>query len=90
MRQRIVIELEGEEPVIENMIVMLRKTAAKEAMGYDNARLRGFSILSKIIPEEVSEEIQVPEFINQAHSSIRQSDGEADSGAGRREAVQNG
>lgn len=64
MKQRIVIELEGEEPVIESMAEILRKTVTKEAISYDMVGLKGFSIFSKILPEEVPAEIQVPEFLN--------------------------
>ncbi len=63
MRQRIIIELEGKEPVIENMTEVLRETVAKEAAGYDMVGLRGLSIFSRILPEETPE-IQMPWFVN--------------------------
>ena len=64
MRQRIVVELEGEEPPLEDISNLVRGTVIRTVLNYSVSEIRDFSIRREIIPEEVDGEIQVPEFIN--------------------------
>lgn len=64
MRQRIVIETEGEEPPLEDLSNIVRGVVVNTVLRYGVNEIRDFSIRREILPEEMDREIRVPEFIN--------------------------
>lgn len=64
MRQRIVIETEGEEPPLEDLSNIVRGVVVNTVLRYGVNEIRDFSIRREILPKEMGGEIRVPEFIN--------------------------
>lgn len=89
MRQRIVIELEGEEQPLEGLSNIVRETVISAVLDYRMNEIQDFSIRREILPEEIDGEIQVPEFINKDKVS-QQLWGEVEVTALGKEAVQDG
>lgn len=89
MRQRIVVELEGEEPPLEEISNMVRETVIWTVLKYRMSEIRDFSICREFLPEEVDGEIQVPEFVNR-DEVIKQLWGGNEHSAPGEEAVQDG
>lgn len=63
MRQKIVVELEGEAPAAEEVAEAVREAAVREAGNYHIVELWDFSVSRMLLPEKESAEIQVPGFL---------------------------
>lgn len=89
MRQRIVIELEGEEPPLEDLSDIVKGTVTRTVLNYKMSEIRDFSIRREILPEEMDGEIRMPEFLNKDKMCQQVQDGMEEVLQGK-EAVQDG
>lgn len=75
MRQRIVIETEGEAPPLEDLSNIVRGVVVNTVLRYGVNEIRDFSIRREILPEETCGHIQMPEFLNRDEVIRRLRDG---------------
>ncbi len=65
MRQRLVIEMEGQEEIIKEMVANIEATTIGQIGAHQvRGQVMGYSFHKEMLPGRVSGGIQIPNFLN--------------------------